>query len=125
MPSRTHPLCENYKIFGSADIDKIAEMPHKNLQPELHECVAKHMIHGPSAGLNPSSVCMQDGKCSKEFPKDFVQPSKESALGYPLYYFSILSQMHTWPHMTTNSNKPIGFDCSFKQELSQNQKPNI
>lgn len=42
------------------------------------------MMHGPCGTLNPNSVCMRDGKCSKEFPKDFNEYTRESINGYPV-----------------------------------------
>lgn len=47
------------------DIDKLicAEIPDPDVDPELHSLVKQCMIHGPCGALNPTSVCMQDGKC--------------------------------------------------------------
>ncbi len=51
----------------------------------MYETVSKSMIHGPCEHLNPNSSCMIDGKCSKNYPKDFVKQTTTNKYGYPLY----------------------------------------
>ena len=34
-------------------------------QPQLYECVKKHMMHGPRGYANRKSPCMKNGKCSR------------------------------------------------------------
>ncbi|XP_023239126.1 LOW QUALITY PROTEIN: uncharacterized protein LOC111637795 [Centruroides sculpturatus] len=74
------------KITTPEDIDKIvkAEIPDKETSPRLFEIVTKHMIHGPCGKRNPSSPCMVDSDCTKNFPK-----SCDATLGnldeYPYY----------------------------------------
>ncbi len=62
-----------------------AEIPDKNLQPKLFETVSRNMIHGPCGILNPQSPCMIDGKCSKHYPREFVEVTTTNKYGYPLY----------------------------------------
>lgn len=77
-------LSDGQRIQGVTDIYKTvcAEIPDRNTHPKLHDYVVKHMMHGPCGILNPNSVCMQNGKCSKEFPKDFSETTRESVNGY-------------------------------------------
>ena len=42
------------------------------------------MMHGPCGVANPNSPCMEDGKCTKKFPKDFTEVTMECD-GYPQY----------------------------------------
>ena len=46
------------------DIDKgvCAELPYKDLDPDLMEIVLTNMIHGPCGRTNQSAPCMKDGK---------------------------------------------------------------
>jgi len=67
------------------DLAVWAEIPDQNQYPDLHEILKKHMIHGPCGILNPISPCMADGKCSKSFPKAFLEETRENVNGYPLY----------------------------------------
>ena len=68
------------------DYDSIvcAEIPDENQFPELYKIVTKFMMHGPCGISNPNSPCMEDGKCTKRFPKDFVE-STYTGNGYPHY----------------------------------------
>ncbi|GFS84724.1 uncharacterized protein TNCV_4608271 [Trichonephila clavipes] len=43
------------------------------------------MIHGPCGALNPSSLCMKEGKCSKKYPRGLLKDTKTKDKGYPLY----------------------------------------
>ena len=44
----------------------------------------KFIMHGPCGVANPNSPCMEDGKCTKKFPKDFTEQTMECG-GYPQY----------------------------------------
>ena len=69
------------------DYDQIvaAEIPSKEKIPELHKIVTSLMMHGPCGLSNPNSPCMVDGKCSKNFPKDFTKQTFAGCDGYPHY----------------------------------------
>ena len=52
----------------------------------LQAIVLKNMVHGPCGKLNPSSPCMEDGKCSKGFPKSYSEKTVvRSESTYPEY----------------------------------------
>jgi len=46
--------------------------PEEKSQRQRLECIVKtNMVHGPCGTKNPGCVCMQDGVCSKHYPKEF------------------------------------------------------
>ena len=60
------------------DIDDIicAELPPdpEMFKPGTEErIVLRNMVHGPCGKENPESPCMNDGKCSKKYPKQFCR----------------------------------------------------
>jgi len=42
------------------------------------------MVHNPCGPMNKNAVCMKDGKCSKNYPKQFCLKTSEIG-GYPSY----------------------------------------
>ena len=79
-------LAPEDKPRSADDYDEIvcAQLPDPQLAPRLWTTIVTSMIHGPCGALNPSSPCMQDGQCSKGYPKDFQFATVEKQ-GYPLY----------------------------------------
>ncbi|CAJ2631977.1 unnamed protein product [Trifolium pratense] len=69
------------------DIDRIicAEIPDKHSDPKLFNIVSALMIHSPCGDQNKNSPCMHNGKCTKYFPKRFVDNTIIDADGYPVY----------------------------------------
>ncbi|XP_027905922.1 uncharacterized protein LOC114165517 [Vigna unguiculata] len=80
-------LDNNDKLRDPQDYDSIvrAEIPNKAEEPQLHEAVLKHMIHGPCGTLNPRSPCMKRNQCQKRFPKDFLEETQQGNDSYPQY----------------------------------------
>ena len=62
-----------------------AEIPDPSVDPELHQIVMSNMVHGPCGCINPNSPCMQDGRCSKKYPKQYMAETQLGADSYPLY----------------------------------------
>ena len=80
-------LKEEDKYRETEEINSIvvAELPDKNLNPKLYERVSMLMIHGPCGMLNPTSPCMENGICTKGYPKNFVEETQSNVDGYPVY----------------------------------------
>ena len=53
--------------------DDVDDPTEKDQRKRLEDIVLTNMIHGPCGELNPRSPCMENGKCSKQFPKEFVK----------------------------------------------------
>ena len=71
------------------DIDEIisAQIPDPDEKPELYACVSQYMLHGPCGPAYPNAPCMENGVCSKGYPKDFQEETKlpNDGHGYPIY----------------------------------------
>ena len=89
-PPHSHILaiCDNSsKPRSTEDYDSIvcAEIPNLQTHPQLHTVVTKFMMHGPCGTGNQNFPCMVDGKCSKRFPKEYVEETYAGSDGYPHY----------------------------------------
>ncbi|XP_057299444.1 uncharacterized protein LOC130630062 [Hydractinia symbiolongicarpus] len=62
-----------------------AEILNQQEHPELFQIVRSCMIHVACGHLNPNSRCMEDGVCTKRFPKNFLASTLAEGNGYPLY----------------------------------------
>lgn len=75
------------KLTKAEDIDKVisAEIPDRLRDPDLFRVVQDMMIHGPCGVINLQSPCMEDGKCNKFYPKQFVEKTIIDTEGFPVY----------------------------------------
>ncbi|XP_047953329.1 uncharacterized protein LOC125199313, partial [Salvia hispanica] len=73
--------------FGVEQIDKLisAEIPSFENDPHYYAYVEEFMVHGPCGISYPSSPCMSNGRCSKHFPKRFLDVTTFDEEGYPAY----------------------------------------
>ncbi|CAB4475607.1 unnamed protein product [Rhizophagus irregularis] len=64
----------------SDDFDKLvcAEIPDEQQQPLLYETVSR-------GRLNPNLPCIENGKCSKYYPRDFVSITATNKFEYIVY----------------------------------------
>ncbi|XP_057295793.1 uncharacterized protein LOC130624237 [Hydractinia symbiolongicarpus] len=77
----------NDKLRDADDIHSVisAKIPNQQEHTELFEMVRSCMIHRPCGHLNPNSRCMEDGVCTKSFPKNLLASMVAEVNGYPLY----------------------------------------
>ncbi|XP_022032408.1 uncharacterized protein LOC110933497 [Helianthus annuus] len=75
------------KFPNASDIDRVitTEIPDKERDLELYELVKQFMIHGPCGTDNPLYPGMVQQKCSKKFPKKYVDETCVDSEGYPVY----------------------------------------
>ena len=50
-----------------------SDINERQARQKLQDIVLSSMIHGPCGPQNPRSPCMENGKCTKNFPKPFVK----------------------------------------------------
>ena len=69
------------------EIDKIisAQIPDPKIDQVLFYIVTTNMIHSPCGSLNMMSPCMDNGKCTKRFPKPCQNDTITYIDGYPSY----------------------------------------
>ena len=92
-------ILDNHAITATPDqVDSIvcSELPPdpaatddpeiKTRRQTLQNIVVTSMIHGPCGAANPLSPCMENGRCTKGFPKEF-QPRTimDTNNSYPVY----------------------------------------
>jgi hypothetical protein len=79
-----HP---DHKPQTASDLDKYisAEIPDRITHPLAYETVKNSMIHGPCGDFNKTSPCMENGRCTKHYPKEFVENTTFGANGFPVY----------------------------------------
>ncbi|XP_070037708.1 uncharacterized protein [Nicotiana tomentosiformis] len=80
-------LHEHNKFSSASDIDRIisTEIPDEVSDPNYYNAVKNLMMHGPCGSARKSSPCMQNGRCTKHFPKRFVDATTVDEEGYPVY----------------------------------------
>ncbi|XP_074355163.1 uncharacterized protein LOC141693869 [Apium graveolens] len=102
-----------------------AEIPDINVDPDAYNAVKKSMLHGPCGQANVSSPCMQQGKCTKFFPKKFNDTTTIGEDGFPIYRRrntgiivekngTLLDNRYVIPY---NRNLSVKFDAHFNIEL--------
>jgi hypothetical protein len=62
-----------------------AEIPDPNTDPLAYCLVTEHMIHSPCGPLNPGCPCMKNGRCSKNYPKEFYETTSFDRQGFVVY----------------------------------------
>jgi hypothetical protein len=72
-----------YKIRTVEQIDSFisAQIPDRNVHPQLYQAVEKFMLHGPCS----PERCLENGQCKKHFPKSFCPQTLMKDDGYPEY----------------------------------------
>ena len=74
-------------IRSPGDIDSCvaAHWPNPEEHPSLFQTVKSCMIHGPCGNINPNTRCMKEGRCTKGYPKPYLETTTVTDDGYPSY----------------------------------------
>jgi hypothetical protein len=62
-----------------------AEIPDPAIDLLGYALVAEHMVHGPCGKYNLNSSCMKNGRCSKNYPKEFHEETTVDENGFAVY----------------------------------------
>lgn len=76
---------DKFRTVGDYDSVVRADIPDKNVEPDLFRIVMSHMIHGPCGAFDPNQPCMKVDGCKKYFPKSFADFTTQGEDSYPLY----------------------------------------
>ena len=80
-------LSKEDKFPTASHVDKVisACIPDQENDPQYYEVVKDVMMHGPCGKSNPKSSCMENGRCTKHYPKKFSERTILDKDGYPVY----------------------------------------
>ena len=68
------------------DPEDTADPKEKEQRQRLQKIILSNMVHGPCGKAKPDSPCMEDGKCTKHFPKEFQKKTVvDTDNNYPVY----------------------------------------
>ncbi|XP_045541153.1 uncharacterized protein LOC123722712 [Papilio machaon] len=85
MQSREYAK-ERDRVYEETEKERLRlKNEHPSTDQLLFVIVTTNMIHGPCGTLNSSSPCMADGKCTKNYPKDFTNDTVTNVDGYSIY----------------------------------------
>ncbi|XP_028053004.1 uncharacterized protein LOC114257440 [Camellia sinensis] len=84
------------KIRTCAQVDKLvcAEFLDPKDEPMLFETIKCCMVHGPCGARNSQAPCMENGKCTKRYPRAFTETTTMDQDGYPIYRRHNNGQVH-------------------------------
>ncbi|XP_020272659.1 uncharacterized protein LOC109847833 [Asparagus officinalis] len=79
-----HPA-HRYPTPAKIDEIIVAEIPDKTKDPVGYDVVSKYMTHGLCGQVAPRSPCMKNLKCTKHFPKKYINQTCIDDAGFPIY----------------------------------------
>lgn len=79
----------SHKLMMPEDINSLisACWPDPDKEPMLFETVKQCMVHGLCGTLNDKAPCMENGVCTKHYPKEFNERTNMDVNGYPPEYY--------------------------------------
>ncbi|GKA24180.1 helicase [Tanacetum coccineum] len=81
-------LEERFKCTTPDEINDIisVELPYPTEDPDGYKVVSEFMLHGPCGKDAKYAPCTTEGKCSKHYPKVFLEETVIDEDGYPIYH---------------------------------------
>ncbi len=78
---------EDYKPHTVEDVDRMisVKLPNPQTNRFAHEIVSICMMDGPCGAAFPNAPCMEDDKCTKQYPRKFQSETLMDVNGYPIY----------------------------------------
>jgi hypothetical protein len=78
---------EDCKPHTVEDVDRMinAKLPNSETNKLAHETVARCTMHGPCGAAFPNALCMEEGKCKKQYPCKFQSETVTDVNGYLIY----------------------------------------
>ena len=75
------------KIKTRVQVNRVvsAEFSDAVQDPSFYDTIKNCMIYGPCSVRNPFAPCMDKGKCTKGYPKQFVEKTTIGGDGYLIY----------------------------------------
>ena len=75
------------KLRAAENIDSAvsAEIPDQDTHLDAYETITRSLVHGPCDAENPNAPCMEDGKCTKRYPRAFADQTSTDSEGCPVY----------------------------------------
>ena len=85
-----HATPEFFNSVISAELppnpDEATDEATRTQRQRLQDVVINNMLHGPCGEQKPNAACMQDGKCTKKFPKPFLKETYIDPQGLKVSY---------------------------------------
>ncbi|XP_028054831.1 uncharacterized protein LOC114259043 [Camellia sinensis] len=108
------------KIRTCAQVNKLvcAEFPDPKDDPMLFETVKCCMVHGPCGARNPHAPRMENGRCSKRYPRAFTETTTMDQDGYSIYRCRNNGQVHTVRRQEVDNRNVVPYNAYLSKLLN-------
>jgi len=100
------------KIRTYAQVNKLvcAEFSDPKDDLVLFEPIKCCMVHEPCGARNPQAPCMENGRCTKRYPRAFTETTTMDQDGYPIYRRCNNGQVHTMKGQEVDNKDVIPYN---------------